>query len=149
MSQEMILIQVKKILTNFLQNNKLRKTNERFAILKIIYDIKSHFDADSLYIYMKNNNYNISKATIYNTINILLNCNLIVKTKIKNHVTQFERSYGFKQHDHIVCVKCGKTIEFCDPRIQDIKNSISKLFRINIIHHNLTFYGLCKKINNI
>ncbi len=147
MSQDIIFIKVKNILINYLYKNNLRKTPERFAILEAIYQIKSHFDVDYLYMYMKNSKYNMSKATIYNTLNILLTCNLISKIQTNNskNILQFERLYGFKQHDHIICLNCGKVIEFCDPRINEIKNTISNLFNIKIVQHYLTFYGSCKK----
>ena len=57
----------------------------------------------------------------------------------QNHA-QYERAYGFKQHDHIICSNCGKVLEFCDPRIHLIKATQEQLLGIKIKQHSLTFY---------
>jgi Fur family ferric uptake transcriptional regulator len=142
-NNENIIQEVKKIFSHHLEKNQLRRTTERFAILEEIYRRDDHFDAEALYIHMKNQNYRVSRATVYNTLELLVGCDLVTRHQFGKNLAQYEKSYGFKQHDHLICADCGDVIEFCDPRIQQTKDMIGELLKFNITHHSLNLYGRC------
>jgi Fur family ferric uptake transcriptional regulator len=94
---------------------------------------------------MKNKNYRVSRATLYNTIELLLESGLVRKHQFGNNQAQYEKSFFDKQHDHIILTDTGEVKEFCDPRIQSIKKTIEEVFNVDIHHHSLYFYGTKKE----
>ena len=132
----------KKLLNNYLIENNLRQTPERYIILKYIYKIKTHFDIDYLYNRI-NKKEKISKATIYNNLEILTQAKLIKQLYFNNNRILYEKSLNKTQHDHLICNSCGKIQEFCDPRIRYILDGIKKTTNFQVKSHSLNVYGIC------
>lgn len=135
---------IKGIFSGFLEEKGHRKTPERFEILKAIYELDEHLDIDSLYIHMKNQGFRVSRATLYNTMDLLLECGLVRKHNFGGKQALYEKSFFGRQHDHIILTDSSEVMEFCDPRIESIKKTIEEVFDITIEKHSLYFYGTKK-----
>ena len=134
---------IKDIFTEYLVKKEHRKTPERYAILEHIYLHEGHFDAEMLFKAMQHN-YRVSLATIYNTIEVLLDCCLIVKHPFAGQTAQFEKTFGNSIHHHLVCSKCGSVKEFSDKKIRSTIQA--KTFAgFEPTHYSLYLYGICKK----
>lgn len=133
--------------TNYLELHKHRKTPERFAILDHIYANKGHFDMDSLYKSMIDVNFRVSRATLYNTIDLLLDCGLVVKHQFGGNMSKYEKAYGNDNHDHLICTSCGE--------VWETKNSdlftpaqLKKIKKFTVNYYSMYIYGTCSKCNH-
>lgn len=136
--------ELKGILTNYLTTQKLRKTDERYAIFEQICLFSSHFDIGMLHERLNLTNFHVSKATLYNTLEILLAADLIVKHQFTAKSIQYELKVVAETHSHLICSICGAIREVRDSSIKkDIKNL--KINRFTPIFHTLYIYGICSK----
>lgn len=135
---------VKQLFTEYLTMRKHRKTPERYAILDMIYSIDGHFNIESLYTMMEETaKFRVSRATLYNTLILLLDAHLVVKHQFGT-TSQYEKCFNQGTHHHMICTQCGKVTEFNSEQLQaDIEGA--KLPRFKQTHYSLYFYGLCSK----
>ncbi|MDX1741748.1 MAG: transcriptional repressor [Rhodothermales bacterium] len=139
------LEEVRRIFADFLKDRGQRQTPERFAILDEVYEASGHFDADELYVKLKEKDVRVSRATVYNTLDLLIECDLVVKHQFGNKQAKYERAYSYWQHDHLICMDCNELFEFCDPRIQSIQEMVADIYQFEVKHHSLHIYGHCKR----
>jgi len=143
-AQEETITLVKEIFRTYLKERNQRQTPERFMVLEEIYQSDGHFDADDIFFNMKNAGTRVSRATVYNTLDLLVECGLVMRQQFGKNQYYYERAYAYQQHDHMICQECGVVIEFCDPRILEIQNLMEKIYDFEISGHSLHLFGTCK-----
>jgi Fur family ferric uptake transcriptional regulator len=142
----MITIQTaKESFTRYLREGKYRITPERFAVLEKILTTDGHFDADELFLKLKTGGSKVSRATVYNTLDLLEGCGLVLKHSFGENHSHYEKGLGRFHHDHLICVRCGAIIEFANNRITRLQNEICR--EKNFRPHSSSFqiFGKCEK----
>jgi len=136
--------QAEEIFRSFLKSGKNRITPERFEVLEAALEYDGHFNADDLYILMKNSESRVSRATVYKTLELLAQCELLSKRNFGDNTNRFESSFKKQVHDHLICVDCGKIIEFADARIKRLPEEISEDLGFNFESYSFNIFGRCK-----
>ncbi|MBR3884684.1 MAG: transcriptional repressor [Bacteroidaceae bacterium] len=132
---------VKQIFTEYLKENKFRRTPERFAILKTIYSINGCFEIETLLKKMEEEKFRVSRATVYNTIALLTNANLVIHHQFGS-TSKYEKCFG-NEKSHMICTNCGKVVETTNINIKETITANIKKFHLT--HYSLYIYGLCNK----
>ena len=129
----------------YIKERGLRRTPERVAILDALYATADHIDADTLYARLLDGGTQVSRATVYNTLDLLIECDLAVRHQFGKQQAKYERAYAYWQHDHLICEDCGEILEFCDPRLQEIQETVAEIYGFEVARHALTVYGHCRR----
>lgn len=142
MAEEKLRITARVAFTDYLKTKKLRKTPERYAILDKVFDVTEHFDVDTLCSSLEEDSYHVSKATVYNTMELLVNCGLVRRHQFGPQPAQYERVAGMTNHLHLVCTQCRKIKEVKDPELVNFMNA-RRYPSFAIAYFALYVYGLC------
>jgi len=131
-------------LTAYLVQKKLRKTEERYTILQHICEHPGHFDINSLHSQLEEENFHVSKATLYNTLDLFIEASLIVRHYINPQTVQYELKSIAETHQHLICTRCSDVREI---RNQDLYKNIRnlKLRRFTPEFYSLYIFGLCSR----
>jgi len=127
----------------YLKEKSLRKTKEREAILGLICGLKGHFDADSITSLAANKGEKLSRASVYRNIAVLSDAGVITESIRKDGRAVYELTENRQHHDHLICVKCGKILEFRDNTIEKHQEMIAKKFGFLMQQHRLEIKGIC------
>lgn len=134
------------IFTGFLKSGKNRITPERFEVMDSALDYDGHFGADDLYIVMKNLNSQVSRATVYKTLELLVQCELLSKRNFGENITRYESNYKRQSHDHLICMDCGRIVEFVNQKIKKFPEEISNELGFEVSSYSFNIFARCKNI---
>ena len=137
------------LLIDALRNEGMRYTKQREIIWDEICRSSDHRDAEEIYLKINKNRRNVSRATVYRTIDVLVKNNLVRQLELGDGRKRFENKLDSKHHDHIVCQKCGKIAEFSDEKIESRQKEVAESLGYILLDHNLNMYGLCPDCQKI
>ncbi len=127
----------------YLQDGQYRITPERFEVLDAVLAWNDHFDADNLFIYLKNNGSKVSRATVYKTLNLLHECGLVSRYRFSQGHAQYEKTTDRPHHDHMVCTCCSKIIEFENSRVERLQDDSCAQYGFTPSYHSFQIFGIC------
>ena len=130
---------------NFLAKKGLKLTRQRMAVLEEIYRDPGHFEAEDLVHRLKNSSPRVSRATVYRTLDVLLECQLVEKLDFGTTRSFYEHVHPGEHHDHLICTRCANVIEFHNERLEALQQEICANFDFQEAYHSLRIFGLCVK----
>lgn len=133
------------IFESYLRKKTLKLTPERRRVLKEVFEHHGHVDAEELLVSMRGKGARVSRATIYRTLDLLVDSGLIWKVSLGQHQSHYEHAYGAKHHDHLICLRCAQVIEFVNDRIEALQIKVCRDHGFNPIRHNMQIFGYCSK----
>lgn len=128
----------------FLADKGLKLTKERVAVMNEIFSYHGHFDPEYLYSRIKNSGSKASRASVYRTLNLLVESRLVEKITRTDKGNVYEHTYGHEHHDHMICDDCGRIIEFYSEKIESLQDEICKKNIFEGASHTLVIRGYCE-----
>lgn len=129
-----------------LRERGLKSTSQRDDIAKIFFAASGHFSVEDLHVAVKKVNPRVGYATVYRTLKLLKECGLAAERHFDDGQARYEPAEEeAHHHDHIICERCGKIVEFEEPRIELLQEETAKRLGFQITGHKMELYGLCRE----
>jgi Fur family ferric uptake transcriptional regulator len=138
-----------KIFQNFLGEKGLKLTKERTAVLKEVFSFHDHFDPEHLYLRIKGSGSKASRASVYRTLNLLVESGLVEKVTRTDKGNVYEHTFGHTHHDHMICDLCGSIIEFYSEKLENLQKEICLANAFEGKNHTLEIRGYCAECKKI
>lgn len=132
------------VFREYLKDRGLKYTFERRVLLESVMRRDEHFEAEQLLLELRQQGYRIAKATIYRTLPLLVTCGIIKQVQLGNKQTHYEHTYGQDPHDHLICRRCGRIIEFDSSDVARLRTLIAGRHSFYALSHRLVITGLCQ-----
>lgn len=131
-------------LKNILKHEGLRYTSQREAIWNELRSSREHRDAEAIYLALRQSNIEVSRATVYRTIDVLVKNKLVRKLDVGIGPSKFEYKSDSSHHDHIICIQCGKIDEFLENSIEELQDKIAAEYGYKLVRHIHQLFGICR-----
>lgn len=131
------------VFNDYLSQKRLKTTSQRMIILETFLEADSHFSTEELYLKLRSEYPKIGYATVHRTLKLFAECGIAAERNFGDGQTRYEPVHGEEHHDHLVCTECGLIIEFEEPQIEKLQESVAAAHNFTIDTHRLELYGLC------
>jgi len=128
----------------FIQRSGLKTTRQRNTIVKVFFSMKGHISVEELLTEVKAVNPKIGYATVYRTLHLLVESNLVEERRFGDGLARYEGHSSVEHHDHMICLECGEIFEFYNPKLEALQEQLADDNDFQIYRHRLELYGACK-----
>src|SRR3984893_892448 len=133
------------IFRKYLERRGLKLTAERRALFDELFGRHEHVEADELLGRLRAKHKKISRATIYRTLELLADSGIVGKLRIGEAGYRYERLRAGDHHDHLVCIECGRVVEFREPRIESLQDEVCARYGFVLLDHSHQMRGICRQ----
>ncbi len=133
------------VFDEYLARNRMKATSQRRSILAVFLQAKGHFSSEEFYGMVKQEDPSVGQATVYRTLRHLSASGVASEVKFGDGVTRYELNDGRGEHDHLICERCGKSVEIHDPEIEKLQSEIADSAGFTLTSRSTCLYGLCEK----
>lgn len=135
----------KKVFHQHIQKEGLKRTAQRDLILEVFLRTEEHLSSEELYRLVQLEDANIGQTTVYRTLKLLTDAGLAREARFGDGLTRYEHNYNQPHHDHMICVECGKNIEFFSAELEALQDAIAAAHKFENTHHTLRMWGFCSE----
>ena len=129
---------------DFIQRKGLKTTRQRNTIVSVFFRLRGHISVEELLNEVKKVNSRIGYATVYRTLHLLVESNLVEERRFGDGLARYEGHSDVEHHDHMICLDCGEIFEFFNPRLEALQEKLAEENNFKIYRHRLELYGTCK-----
>lgn len=133
------------IFRKYLERRGLKLTSERQALFDELFARHEHFEADELLVRLRTKHKKISRATIYRTLDLLVDSGIVGRVRIGESGYRYERLRAGEHHDHLICNDCGRVIEFFEPAIENLQDVVCERYGFLALSHSHQLRGVCRQ----
>jgi Fur family ferric uptake transcriptional regulator len=133
------------VFLDYLRENNLKLTPHRELILETFLDNEGHRSVEDIYRTVRKVDPHVGYTTVYRTMKLLGECGLARELDLADGITRYEHLFNHEHHDHMICMECGKSIEFYNPEIESLQDAASEQLGFKVVDHKLQIYGVCKE----
>ena len=129
----------------YLREHSLPVTSQREQVAQVILESPGHLSVEDIEKRLRERGLRIGKATVYRTLDLLAKSGMIVERDFGEGFHRYEPVPGHPHHEHLICVRCGKVVEFSNERLERLKALIADEYGFRHLHHRLEIYGVCRE----
>jgi len=127
----------------YLREHNLPVTSQREVVAEVLFTADGHLSADDIDRMLRERGAHVGKATVYRTLDLLSQSGMVAARDFGEGFRRYERAPGRRHHEHLICLRCGKVVEFVNERLERMKTLIAEEYGFRHHHHRLEIFGTC------